>query len=256
MIKKFAFTLAEVLITLGIIGVVAAITIPTVMSKVQDAQFKTAFKKEFSLVDQATRSIASDNGGSVVGLFKSTCSTAYDTDNMRLYFQQYFKTVDQCTVLTSCNLTTELGPTNAGACSAKYCEYVQNIKMADNTISDQYEVGRCGTNPQNVLFLADGTILIFGGGWGFANLGSVGSTCNGVANGYNNICDSVLIDVNGFKNPNKFGKDIFHIWVLSNRAAPTIAESSGSYFQCDTNSNTTGYGCASKILTGIDYNIP
>ena len=42
MIKKNAFTLAEVLITLGIIGIVAAITIPTLINNVQDAQYKTA----------------------------------------------------------------------------------------------------------------------------------------------------------------------------------------------------------------------
>nr|MBP7211932.1 type II secretion system protein [bacterium] len=36
--KKSAFTLAEVLITLGIIGVVAAMTIPTLMNKTSEAQ--------------------------------------------------------------------------------------------------------------------------------------------------------------------------------------------------------------------------
>ena len=37
--KKTGFTLSEVLITLGIIGVVAAITIPTLMSKIQSIKF-------------------------------------------------------------------------------------------------------------------------------------------------------------------------------------------------------------------------
>ena len=53
MSKKFGFTLAEVLITLGIIGVVAAMTMPTLMSNTQGAQFKTAFKKELSTLNQA-----------------------------------------------------------------------------------------------------------------------------------------------------------------------------------------------------------
>lgn len=51
-----AFTLAEVLITLGIIGVVAAITIPTLMKNIQDAQYKTAYKKAFSVASQALAS--------------------------------------------------------------------------------------------------------------------------------------------------------------------------------------------------------
>ena len=42
-----AFTLAEVLITLGIIGIVAEMTIPILMQNVQDAQFKAAMKKTF-----------------------------------------------------------------------------------------------------------------------------------------------------------------------------------------------------------------
>ena len=50
---KNAFTLAEVLITLGIIGVVAAMTIPTLISNTNGAQFKTAYKKALSTMNQA-----------------------------------------------------------------------------------------------------------------------------------------------------------------------------------------------------------
>ena len=53
MIRKNAFTLAEVLITLGIIGVVAAMTIPTLISNTNGAQFKTAYKKALSTLNQA-----------------------------------------------------------------------------------------------------------------------------------------------------------------------------------------------------------
>ncbi len=46
--KNRAFTLAEVLITLGIIGVVAALTIPSLINSYKDKQFKTAYKKAYS----------------------------------------------------------------------------------------------------------------------------------------------------------------------------------------------------------------
>lgn len=52
MINK-GFTLAEVLITLGIIGVVASITIPTLMNSIQDNQYKVAYKKAYSTASQA-----------------------------------------------------------------------------------------------------------------------------------------------------------------------------------------------------------
>ena len=51
--KRFGFTLAEVLITLGIIGVVAAMTIPTLISNTNSAKFKSQYKKTLSTLNQA-----------------------------------------------------------------------------------------------------------------------------------------------------------------------------------------------------------
>ena len=53
MTKKFGFTLAEVLITLGIIGVVAAMTIPTLIANTNSAKFRAQFKKTLSTLNQA-----------------------------------------------------------------------------------------------------------------------------------------------------------------------------------------------------------
>ena len=53
MTKRFGFTLAEVLITLAIIGVVAAMTMPTLINNTNGAQFKTAYKKALSVLSQA-----------------------------------------------------------------------------------------------------------------------------------------------------------------------------------------------------------
>jgi len=53
MAKRNAFTLAEVLITLGIIGVVAAMTLPTLLNSTQAAQFRSQFKKTLSVASQA-----------------------------------------------------------------------------------------------------------------------------------------------------------------------------------------------------------
>ncbi len=62
MTKRFGFTLAEVLITLGIIGVVAAMTIPTLMNQTGQAEFKTGFKKAVSTLNQAiTMNVALDS---------------------------------------------------------------------------------------------------------------------------------------------------------------------------------------------------
>lgn len=49
-LKKTAFTLAEVLITLGIIGVVVAMTMPSVVNNVEGKQLQSALKKGYSEV--------------------------------------------------------------------------------------------------------------------------------------------------------------------------------------------------------------
>lgn len=48
-----AFTLAEVLITLAIIGIVAAITIPSVIANYQQQEFKTGLRKAVSVLNEA-----------------------------------------------------------------------------------------------------------------------------------------------------------------------------------------------------------
>ena len=51
--KKFAFTLSEVLITLVIIGVVAAMTIPAFLNNSNQQEYKSAIKKAISAANQA-----------------------------------------------------------------------------------------------------------------------------------------------------------------------------------------------------------
>ena len=62
MTKRFGFTLAEVLITLGIIGVVAAMTMPTLINQTNGAQYKAAYKKALSAISQGvTLNVALDD---------------------------------------------------------------------------------------------------------------------------------------------------------------------------------------------------
>lgn len=51
--KKFAFTLSEVLITLVIIGVLAALLVPALMNNTNGQEYKTAAKKAISALNQA-----------------------------------------------------------------------------------------------------------------------------------------------------------------------------------------------------------
>jgi len=61
-LKKFAFSLAEVLVTLTVIGVLAAFTIPTVLQNMEDAQYKTAAKAAYSKISQAVTNMVKEEG--------------------------------------------------------------------------------------------------------------------------------------------------------------------------------------------------
>ena len=82
--KKLGFTLAEVLITLVIIGVIAAMTVPTLMNNTNAQEFRSALKKAISGVNQAltlhyalegmSASDYSSPEGIVDGVFKTRMS--------------------------------------------------------------------------------------------------------------------------------------------------------------------------------------
>ena len=61
--RKIAFTLAEFLITLGIIGVVAALTLPSVIERHQKLETVTKLKKAYSTLSQAIERAKVDNDG-------------------------------------------------------------------------------------------------------------------------------------------------------------------------------------------------
>ena len=58
---RFAFTLAEVLVTLGIIGVVAVLTVPNVISSYQKKVYVTQLQKGYSQLQQVFDLAMADN---------------------------------------------------------------------------------------------------------------------------------------------------------------------------------------------------
>ena len=59
--KHFGFTLAEVLVTLGIIGVVSAMTIPSLVKNYQRQVYVTQLRKVYNEVGQAVQTFMTDN---------------------------------------------------------------------------------------------------------------------------------------------------------------------------------------------------
>ena len=82
--RKIAFTLAEVLITLGIIGVVASLTLPSVITKYQKQQTIAQLKKAYSTLDNASRLSQVENGE-----MRTWDKELYHT-NIKKYVETYY----------------------------------------------------------------------------------------------------------------------------------------------------------------------
>ncbi len=91
--RKAAFTLAEVLITLGIIGVVAAMTLPTLISKYKANVVETSLKKFYSMANQAVNLSVAENGETKYWSFPNHTETdpAINLNSMEDFYNKYFK---------------------------------------------------------------------------------------------------------------------------------------------------------------------
>lgn len=82
-IKKQAFALAEVLITLGIIGIVAALTIPNLMQNTNDKELVSSYLKIHNVLNNAYKEAESLTGFKINALSPEEFKTAFE-DHLKL----------------------------------------------------------------------------------------------------------------------------------------------------------------------------
>lgn len=209
--KNYAFTLAEVLVTLAVIGVVASLTIPSLTKSFQYTSWWNAFKKEYSILDQTTKLIMSDENGTLAGVFADEATAQTKYNNYLKYIKSY----------TAWD----------GWHAANAWHYFDSSAVNDTS--------------QYVTYLADGAMVAF---HEFNN-----PACDGIRGAMTNICGLIFIDVNGLKSPNTLGKDIYQIYVLSNRLIPRGSGLDDQWVQDSCTTSGQGVGCAAKVLQGISY---
>lgn len=168
------FTLAEVLLTLLIIGVVASLVVPNLINDSKQAEYITAWKKTYAELDQITRQIVMDNGGTMVGASNSTST-------LRNLYGEHLSYIKTC---------------NAGF-SYGNC-WTEKIHWLDGSVYSSM-VDR----PAAVL--NNGVALLF-----YWN--DTSCTGNHWAGGLKD-CGTIVADTNGIKAPNKIGADIHFIHV-------------------------------------------
>ena len=91
--KTKAFTLAEVLITLGIIGIVAAITLPVLVSNYKKKIVETRLKRFYSVANNALVTSQSENESWDFWYFNSSVDPSGTKDWYDKYLAEYWKTI-------------------------------------------------------------------------------------------------------------------------------------------------------------------
>lgn len=117
--NKFGFTLAEVLVTLGVIGVVAAMTLPSVIKHHQQQATVSKVKKFYTTINQAIRQSEAENG---------SCSTWTRITNSSINSQKDFYDTYLSNYLKSTEISLETVPNEKNTTTMRYI-----IKLADGS---------------------------------------------------------------------------------------------------------------------------
>lgn len=219
--KKFnkAFTLAEVLVTIGVLGVVAALTMPTLIANQKEAALKAQFKKAYSLFANAVFQAQSEMGYPAYCSYwqdgKRACSTACTKKNS--YNECISWTCADGTPLPSryngprenCDKFEEQLFTK----TLKVVKFCQNNALANGCIDETYK----GTDEvkleQNPDYEYGFNPNADFGSNNIKNKYSAWVLANGMViikyGTYKANYPIYTIDINGHKKPNKWGYDIF-----------------------------------------------
>ena len=206
---RAAFTFAEVLITLGVIGVVAVLTLSIVIQNIQNKQNIAKWKKEYSVINNVFNEVAAD-GITICNYTKyGDCNGQSYTNEFISSFQSKLKIIDYCGIKTPDVPSEKICDYYNSSWYEKNAKYrwsgVANIYSRYKALGVRIESNPGSYSPYGIsaynfsrlaLLLNDGAVIYLGeshgGPW-------------------------IVVDVNNFqKGPNEFGRDVFVIHVTSN----------------------------------------
>ena len=215
------FTLAEVLVTLGIIGVVAALTIPNLVANYKAHQLRTAFFKGYSMLAQAFEQYHKD----------TACST---TDCLPTYFYKYMRPYFKI---------------------AKYCQVDNNLNDKDcfkraTTDASYKNFSKTLTGISTYMF-DDGQ---------FVTVDGMLVTFEQQALGNRNVFIG-LDTTGRQKGPNILGQDLFLFQIVNKGdrgfllpvGAEGTAYTGDNYCSLTSHETMNGYACAAKALAEKDF---
>ena len=233
--KKFAFTLAEVLITLGVIGVVAALTMPALIAKYQKKVLLARVKKTYSTFTNAVNLALAETGSpDNIAVVFDTSNTSLETAKKK---KKYFNGAILCSTASDRSDTWPF-------------YYIKSQNASKNQVTGESEYKNVDTMSAPYLKLTDGSCIKFtqskscttereGQRCKTDSSGKVISNSEGTDCEYESYtwtddrCAWVTIDINGIKKPNQYGTDVYQIGIHGNGRLNQV----------------TGYGKLNTILS-------
>lgn len=217
------FTLVEILITLGIIGIVAAMTIPNLLINYKAHRLHSQFLKSYSTIQQALKQMEADDVSLDISTYKENASF-YQT------FIKYLQAPFDCGYARSVKNTPCYHYIFGTTGNAKpYMTLDGNLTVDGNYFDD------------GQIILQDGTLLLFENPKSF----------------FYNIW--ISIDLNGYTNkPNKWGYDLFTFQFIDGElktmgAKGTTYTNMNMYCNLDTSNGMNGIACAQKAKEDSEY---
>ncbi len=218
---KKGFTLAEVLITLVIIGIIAAITLPLLYAQYTEQEKISKVKKTYSTLANAMTRVKAAGGDMIFDVVNN------DTEVIKNWFDTYLRNY----LVTTKICYDESGCWNDG-----------NSYNLNGTGAYYNRTGiGIGANIVTAI-LNDGT---------FIDIDSYGKDSISSYFGVDIASDAGLIiffDINGSRKPNTIGKDIFAVVFTENGLVPAYADRTSSQIDLDCSNTGTGYSCIQKYL--------
>lgn len=206
MLTKKAFTLAEVLITLGIIGVVASLTLPDIKQGVDAKANMAALQKTYSTLQQATNMAISEHENPIYWDMKDNSTPSIN--KVYSYYKPYFKMMRECP--------------NQPGCWGYPTRYLNKTIYWNAHDTSWYQYAFTFTDGVSVLI----------------DIYPANQLQNNFGIDVNYDAAVFFVDVNSEKNPNIIGKDIFAFVVTERGMVPAgmnntdNCKSSGSGFEC------------------------
>ena len=246
--RKAAFTLAEVLITIGIIGIVATLTIPAIIANTQGKEYEVARKRMLQTFGEGVRLI------SIQGEMQSANNAEDFVEN---YLKKQIKIMKTCDNdnLKACGIET--GTNAIKAWSDK--KITRTMPRTTSQLNSGIASGHTMKNPTKSygFVMANGyavNLFYNPNCWTRDKLNpNSGYLFSNYASDY--VCVNAIYDMNGLKGPNQAGKDIGFVTILYPDTT-SIALAPNPYYKNLKNAANYKDGMTECAELGADYTLP